>query len=187
MGERPGDPNPGSESIDRVPLRVESINDPQGGHPMRSNSRNFLLSASASRSDDEQPQQQSAQSAQSISAIHATQQQMGMPVHQQYGYAISGTNGTVPLMGQGLPRTGQHLQPTLGDLYCQVQEMETRLRHLEIFVFANPSIMRTIPVAPTNIMNPQSTHEELNFGMPNDAQATENYDKNIHVRHFCFS
>lgn len=144
---------------------------------MRSNSRNFLLSASASRSDDEQPQ-----SAQPISSINAGQQQMAMPGHQQFGYAMGSNGNSVPLLGQGLPRTGQHLQPSLGDLYCQVQELEIRLRHLEIFVFANPNIMRTLPVAPTNIMNPQSSHDDLNFGPTNEGQTSENHhDKNIHV------
>lgn len=140
---------------------------------MRSNSRNFLLSASASRSDDEQPGQTPA-------GAHATQPPMAMAAQQQYGYAM-GAGGTGPI-GAGFPRAGQHLQPTLGDLYCQVQEMETRLRHLEIFVFANPNIMRTMPVSQTTAINPQVANEEFGFAMHTGHQTADSNDKMIHVQ-----
>lgn len=67
--------------------------------PMRSNSRNFLLSASASRSDDDHPN--------------------GIPggaAQEQYSYHMGAEH-------VGMPRgAARQVQPTLGDLYCQVQE-----------------------------------------------------------------
>lgn len=67
----------------------------------------------------------------------------------------------------------QHNVPNLGELYCQVQEMDARLRHLEPFVFANPAAL-TRPLPPAGGKADQQMAAE-------DASQSNNPGKIIHV------
>lgn len=109
----------------------------------------------------------------------------GFPVMDPHGigHLLAGTQPIIP--GQfHMPRiqTDGH-QPSLGELYCQVQDMDARLRHLELYLLSNPAYVRpvaTIGVQPVNIINPSSSAEDV-VGTRTPAEQNE---KTIHVTHF---
>jgi len=180
---------------------LEKYLDSEKAQAMRSNSRNFLLSASASRSEDDQRdevgqngQQQEPEHTGLPTSIHLQQHQQaapGLPGQQQYIFPMAEQPVNANLMGMNgghQSRMGLQQQPqlpTLADMYCHVQEMDTRLRHLELFVFANPNMMRIMqngPVQP-NVAVPHavSQDEMAGFSVLGARQTSDTHEKLLHV------
>ena len=132
-----------------------------------------MLSASASRSDGD--------------ASEESSQNVQPPPHPSQAYLFQAgpgvQQGQIPQMSHGIPHlthparqqylTPQHSVPNLGELYCQVQEMDARLRHLELFVYSNP-VALTRP--PTSGGGKADQHMIVD-----DASQANNSDKSIHV------
>lgn len=158
----------------RDPSFTEPRKAPENGLPsMRSHSRNFMLSASASRSGED------------ASGEHP--QNVQPPPHPSQAYMFQAgpgvQQGQLAQLSHGTPHPGhavrqqylmpQHNIPNLGELYCQVQEMDARLRHLELFVFTNPVALSRPPTSARGIADQQVAAE--------DANQNSNSERSIHV------
>ncbi len=146
---------------------------------MRSNSKNIMLSASASRSDEDQH----LGNPKIPGIIHHPQQPIDLNHQASYIYSnvvgIPGVHMNPHVMHDSSemhypsifqPNT-RGTMPNLADLYCQIQEMDSRLRHLEMFVFANPGLVPR----QANIMDPTSViPDEMVYGTSGSTSRTAN-------------
>lgn len=116
-----GDQAPSSTSDNpEISGGTSVVGDSGGGKSrksMRSSSRNFMLSSGVNKSDEEQASHEQNNSA-------------------RFPFAVPGpvvnTNG----------RNHTSAQTNVHDLFCQVQELEARLRHVELFLFSNQAAIR---------------------------------------------